>query len=143
MRTEPDSTIILDTNVLVSAVLFGQSTSADVLEEALDHYVPVFTLATWHELTQVLMREKLNRYLTQEARHLFLAKLASMVDVVESRSVVNDCRDPKDNKFLALAVDAKAACIVTGDNDLLVLHPYRGIAVCTPAEFLATRPESP
>ncbi len=143
MRTEPKSPIILDTNVLVSAALFGQSVSADVLEEALDHYVPVFTLATWHELAEVIMREKLKRYLTQEARHLFLAKLASMIGVVESRSVVHDCRDLKDNKFLALAIDARAVCIVTGDADLLALDPYRGITVCTPAEFLAARPESP
>ena len=88
-------------------------------------------------MAEVIMREKLNRYLTQEARHLFLAKLASMLDVVEPRSVVNDCRDPKDNKFLALAIDAKAVCIVTGDNDLLALHLYRGITVCTSSEFLS------
>ena len=91
-------------------------------------------------MAEVIMREKLNRYLTQEARHLFLAKLASMLDVVDALelgSVVNDCRDPKDNKFLSLAIDAKAVCIVTGDNDLLALHPYRGITVCTPADFLS------
>ena len=143
MRTEPKSTIILDTNVLISAALFSQSVPADLLEGALDHYVPVFTLAIWNELAQVIMREKLNHYLTQEARHLFLAKLASMIDVVESRSAVNNCRDPKDNKFLALAIDAKAVCIVTGDSDLLALHLYRSITVCTPAEFLAARPEPP
>ena len=91
-------------------------------------------------MAEVIMREKLNRYLTQEARHLFLAKLASMLDVVdvlESGSVVNDCRDSRDNKFLALAIDAKGVCIVTGENDFLALHPYRGITVCTPAEFLS------
>ncbi len=54
-----------------------------------------------------------------------------------------DGRDLKDNKFLALAIDARAVCIVTGDADLLALDPYRGITVCTPAEFLAARPESP
>ena len=94
-------------------------------------------------MAQVILREKLNRYLTQEARHLFLAKLASMIEIEESRSVVNDCPDPKDNKFLALAIDAKAVCIVTGDSDLLALHLYRSITVCTPAEFLAARPEPP
>jgi len=48
------------------------------------------------------------------------------------------CRDPKDNKFLELAVAGEATHIVTGDSDLLVLNPFRDIAVLTPSEFLAT-----
>ena len=45
-------------------------------------------------------------------------------------------RDPKDNKYLALAHEAQGACIVTGDKDLLVLNPYRGIPILTPRQFL-------
>ncbi|MBW8050035.1 MAG: putative toxin-antitoxin system toxin component, PIN family [Cytophagales bacterium] len=45
-------------------------------------------------------------------------------------------RDPDDNKFLSLAKSAKAACIVTGDNDLLVLHSFGSIAILKPSEFL-------
>ena len=47
-----------------------------------------------------------------------------------------DCRDLKDNKFLELAVEAKAQCVITGDKDLLVLNPFRGIPILTPADFL-------
>lgn len=82
------------------------------------------------------MRSKLDRYLTPEARHLYLAKLASMAQVVQARTCVNDCRDPKDNKFLALAVDAHAPLIVNGDAELLVLPLYGQIHICTPALFL-------
>jgi predicted nucleic acid-binding protein len=49
---------------------------------------------------------------------------------------IDACRDPKDNKFLELAVEAGAACIITGDKDLLVLNPFRNIPIFTPAEFL-------
>jgi predicted nucleic acid-binding protein len=49
---------------------------------------------------------------------------------------VADCRDPKDDKFLSLALAAGADCIVSSDADLLALHPYRGIAIVTPAVFL-------
>jgi uncharacterized protein len=52
---------------------------------------------------------------------------------------VTDCRDPKDNKFLALALDANAQTIVTGHQDLLVMHPYSGVAICTPVQFLDAR----
>lgn len=49
---------------------------------------------------------------------------------------VDDCRDPKDNKFLELALTVNANCIVTGDKDLLVLHPFRQIPIITVTEFL-------
>jgi putative PIN family toxin of toxin-antitoxin system len=52
-------------------------------------------------------------------------------------SIIADCRDPKDNKFLELAIDGNADYIITGDPDLLILHPYRGISIVTPAQFLS------
>jgi predicted nucleic acid-binding protein len=51
--------------------------------------------------------------------------------------VVDDCRDPSDNKYLELALAAGATTIVSSDNDLLVLHPWRGIDNLTPAQYLA------
>ncbi|MBU4198556.1 MAG: putative toxin-antitoxin system toxin component, PIN family [Kiritimatiellae bacterium] len=55
---------------------------------------------------------------------------------------VADCRDPKDNMYLELANEARASCIITGDKDLLDLHPYRGIAILTPKQFFDGSPES-
>jgi len=49
---------------------------------------------------------------------------------------ISECRDPKDNKFLELAVAGNAYCIVTGDKDLLVLTPFRGIKIISPGDFL-------
>ena len=45
-------------------------------------------------------------------------------------------RDPKDDKFLDVAVNGRADVIVTGDGDLLALHPFRGIAILTPAAYV-------
>ena len=59
------------------------------------------------------------------------------VELLEVIEVVTDCRDPKDNKFLELALIGKATHIVSGDEDLLVLHPFRGISILTPQSFLA------
>jgi putative PIN family toxin of toxin-antitoxin system len=54
---------------------------------------------------------------------------------IESVVKISECRDPKDNKFLELAVAGNADCIVTGDKDLLVLNPYRGTKIISPANF--------
>nr|WP_232285716.1 putative toxin-antitoxin system toxin component, PIN family [Crocosphaera chwakensis] len=49
---------------------------------------------------------------------------------------MNECRDPKDNKFLEVAVNGNATHIITGDKDLLELHPFRGISILKPKQFL-------
>jgi predicted nucleic acid-binding protein len=66
----------------------------------------------------------------------FLAALIREAELVEVTEVMTEGRDPKDNKFLALAVSGKATCIISGDDDLLVLHPFRSIPVVTPQTFL-------
>ena len=53
-----------------------------------------------------------------------------------------DCRDAKDNKYLELAVNGSATHIITGDADLLVMNPFRGIAIVAPQEFLESIKES-
>jgi len=50
---------------------------------------------------------------------------------------VTDCRDAKDNKYLELALAAGAETIVSGDDDLLVLDPWRGVRILLPADYLA------
>ena len=63
-------------------------------------------------------------------------------ELVEITEVVDACRDPKDDKFLELAVSGRATHIISEDDDLLALHPFRGIAILTPQGFVAqeTRP---
>jgi putative PIN family toxin of toxin-antitoxin system len=58
------------------------------------------------------------------------------VRFIKVTTTVTICRDPKDNKFLELALEVNAACIVTGDKDLLVLNPFENIPIVTPADFL-------
>ena len=57
-------------------------------------------------------------------------------DSMPGRALMQACRDPKDDKILELAYNGNAVCIVTGDNDLLVMNPFRGVAIIKPAEFL-------
>ena len=127
--------IVLDTNVIVSAILFKGQAIRSVLTRALNDHCVVFSQATWDELATVLQRSGFDKTMPLGSRLLVLAELATRVEIVAVTSVVSDCRDPKDNKFLALALDAGAGMIVTGDADLLALHPLRGVRICLPAGF--------
>ena len=92
------------------------------------------------ELTEVLARDKLNKYLTEQERMRFLVALLKESELVGITEQISDCRDPTDNKFLELAVCGDADVLVTGDADLLVLNPFRGIAILTPRDFLGFIP---
>jgi len=129
--------IVLDTNLLVSAALLPASVSGEALGHAVRQYELAFSDATWDELHSVLHRPKFDHYFalaSQRTDYLqTLARFARWHLVVCS---VTDCRDVKDNKFLELALDATAAMIVSGDSDLLCLHPWQGIPIVTPGAFL-------
>jgi len=92
--------------------------------------------ATAQELDTVIQRPKFDRYATLEQRLRFLTTFILAATLVTITEAITDCRDAKDNKFLGLAVSGKATCIVSGDDDLLVLHPFRGISILTPRQFL-------
>jgi uncharacterized protein len=131
-----DKYIVVDTSVLISALLKPNSVPAQALEVARTHFKIAVSMETLTELTKVLSRNYLTRYRTIEERETFLvlySELAEMVDITEH---VTDCRDPKDNKFLDLALAANARILVSSDSDLLVLHPYRNIDIVTPSMFL-------
>jgi putative PIN family toxin of toxin-antitoxin system len=128
---------VLDTNVVVSAVLLPHSVPRQAFDRALEHGRILISSATVAELNDVLRRPGFDKYLREEERMEFLAALVREAELVDVTLVVTDCRDPKDNKFLELAVSGKATHIISGDSDLLVLHPFRGIAIMTPRDFMA------
>ena len=67
----------------------------------------------------------------------FFAQLFLLSHEIEPAERVSACRDPDDDKFLEVAVNGNATHLVTGDADLLALHPFRGVAILTPADFVA------
>jgi putative PIN family toxin of toxin-antitoxin system len=127
---------VFDTNTLVSAYLFPELIPGQALAAALQHGRLLASLETVAELTQVLRRSKFDRYLSQKRREELLATTVIASDMIEVTSVVRDCPDPKDDKFLELAVDGNATTIITGDAGLLGLHPWRGIQILTSREYL-------
>jgi uncharacterized protein len=128
---------VLDTNVIVSAVLSPRSIPRQAFDLAFLLGTVLVSDAILVEVDDVLRRPKFKRYISEEERLQFLAKFVVDARIVEVMEVVTDCRDSKDNKFLELAVDAGAKCVISGDADLLVLNPFRGIPIITPQVFVS------
>src|SRR5271166_5935564 len=94
------------------------------------------------KLFGVLNRPRLAHFVAADLRADLLDQLVSGTFWFEPAVVVTECRDATDNKYLELAIAARARTIVSGDRDLLVLHPWHGILILRPAEYLA-REEPP
>jgi uncharacterized protein len=129
--------LVFDTNVLVSAMMLPQSKPRLAWNLARRTGVVLASHETLEELDSVLRRPKLARYIATSERIAFLDELARVVDLVQVTQRLSLCRDPRDDKFLELAYAGRANLLLTGDADLLVLHPFRGTAIVTPAAYLA------
>lgn len=128
---------VIDVNVFISALLFPKSKPYLAVEKAQDLGDILMSIEVWKELEEVTARPKFNRYLDVEDRLKFLLDLSNTVSlVININQRINECRDPKDNKYLELAVSGKADYIITGDQDLLVLNPFREIKIITVDQFL-------
>lgn len=127
---------ILDANVIISALLSKKSPPRQALDKARKQGIVLMSQSIWSEISEVVARPKFDKYLSSQERQLFLLVFEQAVKFIDIKETVNACRDPKDDKYLELAVSGKAKCIVTGDRDLLVLHPFREIPIITVVEFL-------
>src|SRR6266545_5002702 len=127
---------VIDTGVVVSAVLLPRSVPRRAFDVAVQGKLLV-SLATIAELDDVLRRPKFNKYVEEAKRLEFLAAMVRVAEEIEVTETIIACRDAKDDKFLELAVCGSATSVISGDQDLLVLHPFRDIDILTPAQFLA------
>jgi putative PIN family toxin of toxin-antitoxin system len=127
---------VFDTNVIVSSLLFKNGNPSKAFRYALKQGEILLSLELLEELSNVLGREKFNRFVTSEERDEFLESFVERAVLVEIIEKVQECCDPKDDKILELALNGGAEYIVSGDKDLLVLSPFRGVKIVTPEEFL-------
>ncbi|QQC64336.1 putative toxin-antitoxin system toxin component, PIN family [Paraburkholderia ginsengisoli] len=132
-----DRKLVLDTNTLISRLLVPGGNAARAVDHALMWGIPLMSEETLAELSGVLARPKFDRYVSIQDRQHFLRLLGGVVRIVPVTHRIAACRDPKDDKFLHVALNGEAEVIVTGDADLLVLHPFHGVDIVNPATFLA------
>lgn len=126
---------VVDTGVFVSAAIKAQTPPSAAVHLAVVRCVLLKSRSTEAELMEVIDRPYLARLIapTARAQLVELMTKAELVSITESIAL---CRDPKDDKFLELAVSGGADVIVSGDADLLVLNPFRGIPIVPPATFV-------
>ena len=130
-------TVIIDANVLISAAIIKQSISDRAVRKAFLNDVVIRSESTTWELINTLKKKKFDKYFRNEyERDIFIHLFTRDSKIIEVLHHVNICRDPKDNKYLGLALSGNADCIITGDPDLLVLNPFEKIPVITSREFL-------
>lgn len=134
MRT--DRKLVIDTNLWISRLLLPGGIAARAVDHALAWGTPLMSEETLVELADVLTRSKFDRYVSREDRQHFLRLLGGIVRVIPITQRIAACRDPHDDKFLDVALNGEAQMILTGDHDLLELHPFHGIEILSPANFL-------
>lgn len=131
------NSFVFDTNCLISASILPNSSTRHAFDKAVRQGSIASSEDVFEEYIQTLFRKKFDKYFNSNEERLFIINLiGTKLRVFSPTERINDCRDPKDNKFLELAVAAQAVCIITGDKDLLILHPFRGIPILNAANFL-------
>ena len=134
---ERPRTVVIDTNVIISAILFRYTTPWRALVLDFTDGRVLSSTATRNELREVLSRPKFDRI---APRHLRLQQAEALLDgmyLIQVADPVQACRDPRDDKFLELALYGRADALITGDADLLALNPFQNTQILTPAAFLA------
>lgn len=131
-----NSLFVIDTNTLISAFLFRNSNPRKAFETVVKKGKVCSSDKTYNEFSEVLLRSKFDRYISAEEKLSALKYFKELSVFIEISEAITVCRDPKDNKFLELAVSADASCIITGDKDLIILHPFRGIPILNTTDFL-------
>jgi putative PIN family toxin of toxin-antitoxin system len=134
--TNKPAYIVIDTNVLISAGLLPQSTTAKVLALAVEHFVIAQNQDTWHELESRIAQPKFDRYFGDSGRLGYLVKIAQSIARFEVSAAVSVSRDKTDDKFIALAIDSGATILISGDPDLKDVKAYQGIEILSPTQFL-------
>jgi putative PIN family toxin of toxin-antitoxin system len=128
--------VVLDTNTLISGVLLADSVPGQAVRKAVAGDQLLMSEESLYELADVLSRKKFDRYISVEDREEFVRLVFRVAEIVPIVTAVHECRDETDNRILEVAVNGDAALIVSGDSDLLMLNPFRGIRVLKPGDYV-------
>lgn len=128
--------VVIDTGVVGSALLKKDGTSRKAFLIAFQKSQPLFSFDTLGELEEVITRPKFKDLISSEDALSILELNATRGELIDVVSLIAECTDQKDDKFLNLAMDGKVDLIISRDPDLLVLHPFRNIPILNTADFI-------
>jgi uncharacterized protein len=128
--------VVLDTNVLISGLLFKGKLARIVGLWQKGKIVPIISKETFEELRTVLEYPKFSLSHV-EIKSLIEHEILPYFEVVNvSKHVKGACRDPGDDKFISCAISANADGIVTGDKDLSDMKKYRAVRIIHASDFI-------
>jgi putative PIN family toxin of toxin-antitoxin system len=127
--------IILDTNIWISFLISKELKKIDTLFEK-DKIQFVFSNELIEEFLVVVSRPKFEKYFDKAKVIQILNLIEQIAEITTVKSKVSICRDSKDNFLLALAKDAKADYLITGDKDLLVLKTFENTHILSYSDFV-------
>ena len=128
--------VVFDASSLVGALLKADSTPERALLLARSHDTICLSPAVEAEIRAVFSRPKFAKYLPSDRGQRVSDLITAAALSFAPTETVTDCRDANDNKYLELALASAATTIVASDEDLLVLNPWRGVRIITPAEYV-------
>jgi putative PIN family toxin of toxin-antitoxin system len=129
--------IIIDTNLWISFLITNDFNKLDHFLNS-DKYLVVFSDELFVEFLEVVHREKFVRYFNDLNIKILVEIINEKALFVKVFSIVNVCRDVKDNFLLSLAIDGDVDYLITGDNDLLILKHYKKTSILTINDFIST-----
>ena len=134
--------VVLDTNVLVSALLFGGATGRIVSFWKRCLITALFSKDTFREFSSALRYPKF-ALTEREIRGLIEEEVLPFFEAVKVKEKINSvCNDPDDDKFLSCGIAGAAELIVTGDRHLLAVKEFRSVRIISPSEFFSLFPET-
>lgn len=128
--------IIIDTNLWISFLLTKDFTKLDRLLTD-QSVVLLFSHELLNEFLEVARRPKFKKYFSETVLQRLLQQISQHAKFINVNSVINICRDPKDNFLLSLSADGQATYLITGDNDLLMLRQFGITRIITLTEYLS------
>ncbi len=129
--------VVVDCNVLISAALSKNGTSAKAIKVAEDFHQMILSAKTLREFSDTLLKTKFDKYFRPiDVRFAIISRYFNRCELITPFHSIKACRDPKDDMYLELALSGKANCIITGDPDLWELNPFETIPIISPKDFL-------
>jgi uncharacterized protein len=130
---------VLDANVYVSAIIQPGGTPGRLIERSLREasFEVVLSRAIVTEVLRALAYPKVRKLLRGADAQLWFEDIVVLADVVsDAQQLSSVCEDPDDDKYVAAALEGRAACIVTGDQAFLAVREHAGVEIATPRAFL-------
>lgn len=127
--------VVIDSNLFISS-LFGKITSKLVQDIVIQKFNLVTSQKQINEICGVLRRPKFQNKISEKQVNEIEQIIIKHGTLVDTPGIIFDCRDPKDNFILEMALNGKADFIITGDSDLLELNPYKEIKIIKFSEFI-------